>query len=245
VTLDKVNGRPYKPTKDPNVVDVLKDPPLQVYADFEAVTDEEGKQTPILVCFETDESDETVVCEGPNCTGQLFEKLTVFCEDQDGKPREVIVIFHNLKGYDGMFLLQYCYDTHREVKDKITVGTKILSFKSHDLTFKDSLCFLPFPLSNFPATFGITELCKGFFPHKFNTMENQDYEGPMPPRDMYDPDGMSAKKKAEFEQWYQEKVDANYHFVLQDEMKAYCESDVKLLKAGCKKFRKEFKTRKL
>jgi len=110
VPLDKVNGRYYKPTKDPNKVKVQKDPPLQVYADFEAVTDEEGKQTPILVCFETDESDETVVCEGPNCRGQLFEKLNAFCEDQDGKPREVIVIFHNLKGYDGMFLLQYCYD---------------------------------------------------------------------------------------------------------------------------------------
>ena len=72
-------------------------------------------------------------------------------------------------------------------------------------------------------------------------MENQDYEGPMPPKDTYDPDGMSAKKKAEFEQWYQETVDANYHFVLQTEMKAYCESDVKLLKAGCQKFRQEFK----
>jgi len=153
----------------------------------------------------------------------------------------VIVIFHNLKGYDGMFLLQHCYDHQREVKDQITVGTKILSFKSHCLTFKDSLCFLPFPLSNFSATFGLTELCKGFFPHKFNTLENQNYEGPMPSKTMYDPEGMSAKKKAEFEQWYQEKVDADYRFVLQDEMKAYCKSDVKLLKEGFKKFRQEFK----
>ena len=47
-----------------------------------------------------------------------------------------------------------------------------------------------------------------------------------------DPDGISAKKKAEFERWYQEKLDANYHFVMQREMQAYCESDVKLLKAG-------------
>jgi len=237
-----MNGRPGKPhPTNPDKVRVPKDPPLQVYADFEAVTDEDGKQTPILVCFETDESNETVVCEGPNCTGELFEKLDAFNTDQDGKPREVIVIFHNLKGYDGMFLLQYCYDNQREVTDQLPVGAKILSFKSHDLTFKDSLCFLPFPLANFPATFGITELCKGFFPHKFNTLENQGYTGSMPPRDTYDPDGMSAKKKVEFEQWYQEKVDADYHFVLQDEMKAYCESDVKLLKAGCKKFRQEFK----
>ena len=31
VTIDKVNSRPFKLTKDPNVVEVLKDPPLQVY----------------------------------------------------------------------------------------------------------------------------------------------------------------------------------------------------------------------
>ena len=90
------------------------------------------------------------------------------------------------------------------------------------------------------STFGIQELVKGFFPHKFNTQENQDYEGPMPPAEMYDPDGMSAKTKAEFERWYAQKVAANYHFVMRREMEAYCESDVKVLKAGCPKFRKEF-----
>ena len=63
----------------------------------------------------------------------------------------------------------------------------------------------------------------------------------MPDMSYYDPDGMSLKKKAEFERWYAEKVAANYHFVTRREMEAYCESDVKLLKAGCQKFRNEFK----
>ena len=152
-----------------------------------------------------------------------------------------MAIFHNLKGYDGMFVLQHCYATHRPVEDQITVSTKILSLRSDRLTFKDSLCFLPFPLANFSATFGIEKLCKGFFPHKFNTLENQDYEGPMPDASNYDPDGMSAKEKAEFERWYAEKVAANYHFVMQRQLEAYCESDIKLLKAGCQKFRNEFK----
>ena len=116
--------------------------------------------------------------------------------DHDGDDRDVIALFHNLKGYDGMLLLQHCYKVHCEVKDQTTVGTKILSFKSDRLMFKDSLCFLPFPLANFPATFGIEELCKGFFLHKFNTLENQDYDGTMPDVSYYDPDGMSAKKKA-------------------------------------------------
>ena len=59
--------------------------------------------------------------------------------DEDGDDRNVIVVFHNFKGYDGMFVLPYLYRTHREVKDQITIGTKILSLKSDNLTFKDSL----------------------------------------------------------------------------------------------------------
>lgn len=62
---------------------------------------------------------------GTSLYGPIVLKLNVFTTDQDGKDREVIVLFLNLKGYDGMFLLQYCYDNQLEVKDQITVGTKI------------------------------------------------------------------------------------------------------------------------
>ena len=244
VSRDEVGTHPFtEPTPDdPNTqVLVEREPPLQVYCDYEAITDAEGNQTPILLCAETNEDDKTVTFYVPDCTSRFFDWMEELAVDQDGDERPVIAIFHNLKGYDGMFLLQHCYRTHREVKDQITVGTKILSFKSDRLTFKDSLCFLPFPLANFPSTFGIEELCKGFFPHKFNTLENQEYDGPMPHAVYYDPDGMSTKKKAEFERWHAEKVTTHYRFVLRREMEAYCESDVKLLKAGCRKFRKEFK----
>ena len=74
------------------------------------------------------------------------------------------------------------------------------------------LCFLPFPLSSFPSTFGITELTKGFFPHIFNTLERQDYVGPMPEECFYDPDGMSDKKETEFQEWHAEKVSKGYVF---------------------------------
>ena len=121
------------------------------------------------------------------------------------------------------------------------MGAKILSFKSDRLTFKDSLCFLPFPLANFPTTFGIEELCKGFFPHKFNTLENQDYEGPMPDASYYDPDGMSSKKKDEFEQSV--RRDGRRQLPLR-----HAARDGSLLRvrretpqAGCRKFREECK----
>ena len=34
------------------------------------------------------------------------------------------------------------------------------------------------PLRDFPKTFRLTELSKGYFPHKFNTDDNQNYVGP-------------------------------------------------------------------
>ena len=141
------------------------------------------------------------------------------------------MIFHNFKGYDGMFVLQHLYATHREVEDQICVGTKVLSLRSGNLTFKDSLCLLPFSLASFPATFGLEELRKGFFPHLFNTLENQEYVGPIPEESFYDPDGMTVRKKDEFQRWHAQKVAEEYVFKLCHEMKEYCISDVKLLKA--------------
>ena len=57
----------------------------------------------------------------------------------------------------------------------------------------------------------------------------------MPPREYYDPDGMSQKEKAEFEEWYNQQVTSNH------EMEEYCISDVKLLKDACIAFQREFK----
>ena len=122
--------------EDPDTrVFVERDPPLQVYCDYEAVTDAEGVQTPILFRAETDEDDHTESIYCPDCTEPLLRWLEELTLDEDGDDRNVIVIFHNLKGYDGMLLLEHCYSHHREVTDQITVGTKILSFKSDRLTF--------------------------------------------------------------------------------------------------------------
>ena len=172
-----MRNRPFlePDANDPDTrVWVKREPPLQVYCDYEALTDAEGNQTPILLGVKTDEEDKMVFFYGPDYMSQFFEWLEELAVDQDGDDRNVITIFHNLKGYGGTFILQYCYATHREVTDQITVGTKILALIPDRLTFKDSPCFLPFPLTSFPATFGIDELCKGFFPHKFNTAENQE-----------------------------------------------------------------------
>lgn len=50
------------------------------------------------------------------------------------------------------------------------------------LKFLDSYNYLPFALSKMPSAFGFQELKKGYFPHFFNTDQNQQYVGPYPPR---------------------------------------------------------------
>ena len=63
----------------------------------------------------------------------------------------------------------------------------------------------------------------------------------MPDPRYYDPDGMSPKKRQEFERWHAGLVADGYIFNLRNDMEAYCESGVKLLKAGCQQFVEEFK----
>ena len=36
--------------------------------------------------------------------------------------RNILVVFHNLKGLDGMFILHELYQQQREVVDQLTVG---------------------------------------------------------------------------------------------------------------------------
>jgi len=50
----------------------------------------------------------------------------------------------------------------------------------YNIRFIDSISFTPTPLRDFPKTFGLTEIATGYFPHKFNTDENQNYNGPYP-----------------------------------------------------------------
>jgi len=84
-------------------------------------------------------------------------------------------------------------------------GCKLLEVKHDSLRFIHSLSFFQMPLSAFPKTFGLTELKKGYFPHKFNIPENQEYVGPIPAIDYYMPKTMSPKARQEFENWHQEQ----------------------------------------
>ena len=110
---------------------------------------------------------------------------------------------HNFQGYNSYFVLQYLRE-HSVKYSVIMRGTKVLSLTvdMFNILFVDSLNFIPTRLTNFPKTFGIKELTKGYFPHLFNRKENENYVGPIPPSPFYNPDGMSSKDKETFMAWH-------------------------------------------
>ena len=144
---------------------VAPPPPLFVYADFEAMQNAEGVFVANLLCYSSSAETTIHVLDGEDCALQFLRDLDDLTDvpDSEGE-REILVVFHNLKGFDGMFILHELYQQQREVTDQLTVGAKVLSFKSGPIKFIDSLCFLPMPLASFPSTFNLTELKKGSFP---------------------------------------------------------------------------------
>ena len=154
-----------------------------------------------------------------------------------GRLNGCICIAHNSSGYDAHFVLAF---VHRMgIKPNLMVtGHKILRLEARGVTFIDSLNFFPMALSKLPKAFGLEELTKGFFPHLWNTLKNQNYVGAIPDASFYGLDQMSQAKRAEFYEWCDEQRDVT--FDLQCELEKYCISDVDILQRCCGVFRNLF-----
>jgi hypothetical protein len=115
-------------------------------------------------------------------------------------------IAHYSKGYDSYFILKYCVENG--IKPFCVYnGSKIMlmEIKSINLRIIDSSNFVQGPLKNFPKTFGLKELKKGYFPHFFNTTENQNYIGKIPDAEYYGVSSMKPKEREEFLEWHKQK----------------------------------------
>ncbi|KAJ8019801.1 putative DNA polymerase [Holothuria leucospilota] len=166
------------------------------------------------------------------------ETLSSLCHLLLNNPN-FIAIAHNMSGYDGQFILQHLNNIGLPPQNVVMNGSKLMSL---DLNKRckviDSYNFIPIPLSAFPKTFDLKELKKGFFPYLFNTKENETYIGPWPSASFYNPDQMTTKRREVFLDWYNHQVEKTFN--MEEEMRAYCRSDVNLLRQGCIQFRKLF-----
>jgi hypothetical protein len=174
-------------------------------------------------------------------TKHTFNNINDICEKMlSDKFTGYTFIAHNAKAFDSQFVLKYCVDSG--IKPYcIYNGTKIMYM---DLPgkrrFIDSLNFVTSKLAAFPKTFGLTELKKGYFPHYFNTPENQSYIGMVPDKKYYGPNQMSSEDRSKFLEWHQARVEENYVFDFTKGLKEYCRSDVDILRRSMMKFREDF-----
>lgn len=224
---------------DPTMDLQEEEEPLFVYFDIEARQDQ-GEHVPNLICAERGDSDQPFEFKGETCVKAFLDWVRDLTKTNDPDMTcPIIIVAHNFQGYDSYFVLDEFYK-QGICPDQIVNGAKILCMSVGQLKFIDSMCFLQMPLSGFTEAFGLQELKKGFFPHFFNTTENQNYVGPIPAQDYYDPQGMKPERKAEFLQWYHARRGEGYEFNFQEDLAAYCRSDVRLLKQGCMQFQQEF-----
>ena len=212
-------------------------PPLHVFFDIEAMRPHE-QHIANLVVAETEHDDRPVHFPGEHCLRDFLEWLDTLTLNDT---RQVNVLAHNFQGYEGYFVVHQYHSDNRIVQ-QLRNGCKLLEVQHDRIRFIDSLSFFQLPLSAFPKTFGLTELHKGYFPHKFNLPEHQTYVGIVPALDYYMPETMSPKAKQELEKWHQEQRTQNVVFDFEKELIAYCESDVRLLKEGCLTFKRLFET---
>ena len=201
-----------------------------LFFDFEC-KQETGTHEPNL-CIVHNEAGDEWIFQGSDTTKDFCEWL--LSEEHRG----CIIVAHNFQGYDGYFIQEFL--NKNAVKYNVILrGAKILSLTipMFNMRFIDSLNFIPMSLSQFPKTFGMTELCKGYFPHLFNKEENQDYVGPMPPVPYYTPNAMKPEAREVFLAWHKKQVEDDYVFHFKNEIVKYCRSDVDILRKCCMEFR--------
>ena len=167
--------------------------------------------------------------------------MSEFCNWLFSKQHKgITAIAHNLKGYDGQFILNHIIKVGLKLPKLIMNGNNIMKLELNGIRLIDSLNFMNFALAKFPATFGLQEMKKGYFPHWANTDEYWNYTGPYLDMSFYKPDSMREESRTHFILWYNDKVQRGEEFNFQKEMELYCRSDVDILRRGCGEFRKVF-----
>lgn len=151
--------------------------------------------------------------------------------------RQVIVFAHNMRSYDGHFIIQELFKKQLLDTSVLMTGNKLLKMECSGVRFIDSLSFFQQPLSALPKAFGLVET-KGFFPHLFNHQKNYSYCGKIPDLQYFDVENLSPSKKQEIQNWHSNWIG---EWNLKEELEKYCQSDVNILMQAMMTFRTDFK----
>jgi G:T-mismatch repair DNA endonuclease (very short patch repair protein) len=179
---------------------------------------------------------------------QSFATLPEFVEAlKDPMFAESYLVAHYGQGFDFQLLYEELFKAGNvfqgKLKDPVMNGNKII--RGHffnKISLIDSYNYLCNGLAEFPKMFELQELHKGYFPHLFNIPQFQDYVGVIPDVEWYGANEMKPEKREKFLQWHAVQVSSKVEFNLKEELRAYCHSDVDILRRGFEKFRQMFIT---
>lgn len=199
--------------------------------------------------------------DGPNdnIVGQFLEECSRRCERKkraDGTYtplRTNTILFHYGKAFDHVIIFRHVLDDHNwQVKASVTTGLKILLLEilsvrnGVTLRLVDFFNFCAKPLKALPAAFQLPEgTKKGDWPHLFNCKKFYEYDEPcMPDIKYWNVDNMQEKQRKEILNWHTAEDtrlrSSGERFNFKNELRAYCRTDVTILRLAANKFRNEF-----
>ncbi len=202
-----------------------------IYYDFETMH-ENGRHTANYVCA-ISQNGEEFTAEGDDCAEKLIKHF------RRPKFEGFTFIAHNASGFDSYILLEYF--TSQGLTPKIILqGCRLVYMYDHPFKqrYIDSYSFLPMKLSKMTSALNLNTTEKGFFPHHFNRLQNANYVGPYPSKELYGYNMMTDSDQTKFDSWYESVAGQVFDFKKQLGM--YCKNDVVLLREGCMKYRNEF-----
>ena len=154
----------------------------------------------------------------------------------DPSCKDAIVLAHNGSRFDCHFVIRRILA--RGIIPEVTAnGNQIMLMtfnlmagqKFNNLTFKDTYLLMPLPLAALPEAFGLQNMAKGEFPYLYNMPAHYGVVVPeLPAPEFYCPQSKNARRRAEFEVWYEENKSREFDFDL--ELERYCELDVAILR---------------
>ena len=163
-----------------------------------------------------------------------FYNLHDFCAWAACLKRTVLVA-HNMSGYDGVITHNYMRYVLRVKTEVVNVGLKVMFFKWGSCKMIDSLNHIPSSLAGLPKIVGLDfpSIQKSHFCHKFNTVANHGYKGPLPAESFYEIEHSNESPEA-FKAWYDvEKLKYTPHtdevFDLTAIETEYCHQDTYVL----------------
>jgi len=232
-----------------------------MYYDIETITTENGVQEPILlVCAYIDKITGQYQFKSFNKYGSVMNDFIDFLLQVDPKCKmqmkrkgvmvtkkkirymfqSYILIAHNFKGFDGVFVMNQLQKHYFYRLSMIYSGSKLqmLRVAGPGITFLDSLNFVHCSLRNLSKMFGLTE-SKTFFPYSLLTKDDMNYRGCLPSIEKYEINNLRVSERDEFFEFYnKQKIKfQNREFVLKHELYLYCRQDVKVLAICMEKFR--------